>query len=367
LTGADRLGAALSGDWDRVGPLGPVDLDAVLADARAHRVDLLLAAGAGGTGAPWPDRLREDMRQRLREAAAVTSARVHSLKRLLEALADRSIEVLIVKGVALANTIYPSPHLRPHRDIDLLIRAEALERAEEALFATGWQRELEPDGEKMTSQRHYRSAAVVTDYVDLHWKVAIPHVFADMLEFGELAARARPVPSLGRGARVPADEDSLLIACLHRVAHHQDGLDLLWLWDIHLLVQRLDDRAAEAFAERASRARMGAIAARGLTLARHYFRTALAPGLVERLESAWRGEPSARFLGGGFRQIDLLRSDLRTLPDWGSRLGLLREHLFPPRRYMKSLYRQCPAPLLPLAYCHRIVRGAPKWLKRPGL
>ena len=33
--------------------------------------------------------------------------------------------------------------------------------------------------------------------------------------------------------------DALFVACVHRVAHHDDAIDLLWLWDIHLLASRL--------------------------------------------------------------------------------------------------------------------------------
>jgi hypothetical protein len=31
---------------------------------------------------------------------------------------------------------------------------------------------------------------------------------------------------------------------------------------------------------------------------------------------------------------------------------------------MRIKYARCPALLLPLAYFHRIVRGAPKWFER---
>jgi hypothetical protein len=33
---------------------------------------------------------------------------------------------------------------------------------------------------------------------------------------------------------------------------------------------------------------------------------------------------------------------------------------------MRSAYPLCPGTLLPLAYVHRIVRGAPKWFRRPS-
>ena len=42
----------------------------------------------------------------------------------------------------------------------------------------------------------------------------------------------------------------------------------------------------------------------------------------------------------------------------------LREHLVPPRAYMRAKYATWPEWLLPVAYAHRAVRGAPRWLRR---
>ena len=75
-------------------------------------------------------------------------------------------------------------------------------------------------------------------------------------------------------------------------------------------------------------------------------------------------EASVRFLAGGLSQADILRSDLASL-GWRRGAALLREHLFPSPAYMRSLYAGWPSVLLPAAYLHRIVSGAPKWLRRP--
>ena len=48
------------------------------------------------------------------------------------------------------------------------------------------------------------------------------------------------------------------------------------------------------------------------------------------------------------------------------RLQLIREHLFPQRAYVRASYDRWPEILLPLAYLDRIVRGAPKWFRRPS-
>jgi hypothetical protein len=59
--------------------------------------------------------------------------------------------------------------------------------------------------------------------------------------------------------------------------------------------------------------------------------------------------------------VSLLKEDWRALDGVRPRLRLLREHLFPPVAYIRSIYPRIPAPLIPLAYLLRVLRGAPKW------
>jgi hypothetical protein len=74
-------------------------------------------------------------------------------------------------------------------------------------------------------------------------------------------------------------------------------------------------------------------------------------------------EPSAAFVGGNRALAEILLSDLRQ-GHWRTRVALLRELLFPGLRYIRKRYPGWPAPLLPLAYAHRIAHGAPAWLRR---
>jgi len=47
-------------------------------------------------------------------------ARVVELREVLAALAGAGLPVLLLKGAALAYTLYPEPHLRDRSDTDLL-------------------------------------------------------------------------------------------------------------------------------------------------------------------------------------------------------------------------------------------------------
>lgn len=58
------------------------------------------------------------------------------LGRVLEAFNEAGIDVIVLKGAALAQTIYPDIALRPMGDVDLLVKKEGLEKAENLLIQT---------------------------------------------------------------------------------------------------------------------------------------------------------------------------------------------------------------------------------------
>ncbi len=244
--------------------------------ACVNRVDVMLATILLPSLERIPAAAGRQVVSRLREAQVVEMLRHRELCRLAAAFKADDIDVLLLKGAGLAYTAYAQPHLRPADDIDLLIRRDALGMAERALLACGYERAHEPDAELASSQRHYvhREKKAILPWVDLHWRVANPQLFIDALSFDDAWASSVDVPSLGsHGARTLGVADALLLGCVHRVAHHQDRPDLLWLWDVHLLAQRMTFNDEELLLRRAEQNRMRAVAVRGLELARDRFRT----------------------------------------------------------------------------------------------
>jgi hypothetical protein len=346
--------------------LTPAQLDAIWDHATRTSVDELLAALVCRTDAPVSDVARQRAVQRMREASARELVRHHELRQIVAAFAAASLRVLLIKGAGLAYTVYPDPRLRPSDDVDVLVERQDVAATEAALFAVGYERCVEPDAELASTQRHYaRSGGAVEHSVDLHWRVSNRHVFADVVGFEEAWNESVDVPSLGPAARTLGTADALLLACVHRVAHHPGETDLIWLWDIHLLAGRLTGVQAETLLRRAAEKGMRAVLAHSLSVAASRFGTRGADVLLDRLAAGGAAEPSAAFIAARARQVDLLRTDLAAVGSARQRLRLLREHLFPGVAYMRAKYPAWPGPLLPLAYLYRIVRGAPKWFARP--
>jgi len=341
--------------------LSDAEFDGLWACASDHDLDLLLAALLWRTP-DLPDETREEASRRLGAAKLVEQLRHTELLRLLRALAPA--DVLLLKGAALAHTIYPEPHLRPRLDVDLFVRSEQVGEVHGRLVDCGYTRE--PAAALADFERSYTRVADSGFHhcVDLHWGVANLAPFARALPFDSAWQASIPVEALGPTARTLGHADALFLACLHRVAHHHDSLSLLWLWDIHLLAARLTDRDWAALVRNAQDTDLRAVTIRGLELSREKFATRIPTDVFDRLEPSGRPEPTARFLRR-LRLAEIAMTELEAMGSWRARLAFLLTNLFPPRAHMQTAYPGCPAFLLPLAYLHRIVRGAPKWLRRP--
>jgi len=184
----------------------------------------------------------------------------------------------------------------------------------------------------------------------------------DLLTGDDLLSRAERVAVPDGSMRVVSPVDALLIACIHRAAHHRDADDLIWIYDIHLIAGRLNAEDWARFVELAAERQVSQLCARGLQLSAHCFHTHIHEGVRDRLSG--KDEASSIFLRRDLRPIDGVVADLRVLSP-RQRAALLREHLFPPSSYITQKYRVRHRALLPMYYAYRVVVGAARFLRSP--
>lgn len=348
------------------GELAPIEdpscADTLVDGAIDHGVAGLLARATAGRERPG------HIHNRLKEYATgrtvITAIMDEELGRVLDALAASGVRALVIKGAHLAHAIYPSPALRPRADTDLLVPEEDRDLVPSALARIGYQRFQHVRGTVILGQFHFTRTdrAGVVHALDVHWRIAAPLVLANVLRFETLRSTAVPIPALGTHAHGPSLENALVLACIHLAAHHRRGAILLWLYDLRLLAQALDERQQSAFIDAAAASGVTTLCANALEDARQYFDDPSLASLAVRVAARGTGqkEPSARLLTLT-RRVDELLLDLTTPVTWRMRLTLLREHLWPDADYMSARGAQG---WLPLAYARRAVTGARKWLQR---
>ena len=350
-----------------VAPPTAANRSALLDLAREHRVERIAARAIRERGDQidiWFGHAPEELPDE-RSCAVLDMARVSELRTVLERLAHTpGIAPIVFKGAALAHSHYPDPWLRPRLDTDVLISPPHVATALAVFKALGYERAVGTSGALVSSQMALsRVDAFGIDHTfDLHWRIANPHVIASVLTHEGVARRAVQLPAAGPKARAAGDVDALLIACLHRAAHHRDCEELLWIYDIHLIAQRLSPDNWASFVAAARHGRVRALCRRGLTLATDRFASQVPDGVLQALDvEHGESEPSSVYLSKTLRLVEILRSDLKVLPA-RERVRLLREHLFPPAAYIRQRYRVTSTTAVACCYMRRIVGGLPKWL-----
>ena len=311
----------------------------------------------------WPQDICEALARDTRAQTATELLRQRELISVLDALAAEDIHPIVLKGTALAYSLYDSPASRPRVDTDLLIRRNDVDLVRRVLAGVGYTAPTHCDGDLLFCQFPLKKADEfgLVHTLDVHWKISTQSVFAEVLVFDEIAAVATPLPALGGHARAAGPLHTLLLACMHPVMHHRNVESLIWIYDVHLLASRLSEQEFEAFTELAVTKRVSAICAHQLGRARRWLGTRIPDSAMTRLAAREILEPSAAYLRPDRRWGDELISSIRGLPRWSDRLRLLREVTLPGPTYMLKAYGLTPsslgAALLPILYLYRLSSG----------
>jgi hypothetical protein len=327
-----------------------------------HGVAPLVHDRLAGAGETWP--ISASLRGIAIHAAAAESLRFEDLRALLDAFSTHGIRVLIIKGTGLAYDIYEVPELRPRGDTDLLIDAADCGAMRSLMHELGYESLLTSGDTLAVRQQSFTRHGHV---YDVHWDVTNSPVVRNALPLAELLSRAIAVPRISADAWAPSHTDALLLACLHRVAHHHDNERLIWLYDLHLLRERMSPNEHATFWRLAAKRRLVAICERSIALAEEWFECVSHDRAADWLRNAdrHRDEPSAAFLDRSRSRAAVLGGELKAL-GWLSRLRRLRELTLPPPAFIRQSFPGAPRVTLPALYLWRSARGVMRLFRRVG-
>ena len=332
-----RLARWLLGRWDAAtdGRLDEAALDLLLDLAWIEGVRVQACAQLAAVDGLAAQR-RQDCQDWVRQQAAATLGLQARLRAVLQCLHQADIPVLVLKGVALGQWLYPAPYLRESSDVDLLLASR-----DDALCAAAV---LEGLGYDMAHApgRFQHELACQGDGLpdlDLHWALSDWPVLDRLPDFDTLLASSIPLPGLGAGARGLDAPHALLHACVHRASNLSADLGdrLKWLYDLHLLAAVLDrDGGWPSFLAICEQAQTCGIDAEGLAAATALFGTPVPPAVSAALAAARIHEPLDATRLSDWRYIQKL--NFRALPGWGTRLAWIGGRLLPPAGHLRALY-----------------------------
>lgn len=169
----------------------------------------------------------DGVRQRLGKGSMISQFRLRCLQRALDesvaTLVQAGVQPMLLKGAALAATVYPAFSDRQMQDLDLLVPPEEVDRAWKALLAAGWV--VAGSGMRVPffEQHHHRPPLLAPwlghARLELHTRLfhgGGPFAFSA----DDLRREAATISVGGHAALVPSLEHSLLYLCLHFAWSH---------------------------------------------------------------------------------------------------------------------------------------------------
>ncbi len=203
----------------------------------------------------------------------------------IRALSDAGVDTCLLKGAALAVTVYDEPALRPMSDVDILVPPTELNLAVAALQGAGFQTSS-PFGPAERAEAHAAGFTNLTyGSIDLHWRSL--DVAASAAGDLGLWAASRPAVLGGAATRVPAFTDLLLHAC---VSGQRWGADQACRWVADALAILTHPGEAVDW-ERFEREAVDKREAGPVAEALHYLRTLGAPVSADVPARLARGRP----------------------------------------------------------------------------
>ncbi len=162
----------------------------------------------------------------LRKLGRVTAFHMSYLEQLVtasaKALDEAGIDYTLLKGAALACSVYGSFVQRPMVDVDILVEKNAGNRAVDALLSVGWVWRAEKPRDGDYSHYHHLPALVDANglvSVEVHTSM-LPPAAPFGITTEEVLASARPIRFRDSEIRVPDPLYLLLHGCIHFAWSH---------------------------------------------------------------------------------------------------------------------------------------------------
>ena len=192
------------------------DWDDTIREAELHGMAPYLHRQIRLAGAEVPGPYRRKLAALGLRHADALRIRTRALLEINEQLAGRGVQVLVLKGAALAHLIYEQPGLRPMSDIDLLIHPDQLEHASSIVAGLGYR---PSDGHPTPPDHHHlpsvsRTIDGLRVSIELHHDALAPDNIGS-IRLGALSEPARTFTADGATLHTLGHVDMLRHLCRH--------------------------------------------------------------------------------------------------------------------------------------------------------
>lgn len=285
---------------------------------------------------------------------------------LIKSFQDASIRFIVLKGFALAHSLYSSPMLRQRADVDIIIDVSDIDKVTKIFETNGYKNPRGWSPSELVGQfsmRKVLASGISVDF-DVHTQLSNDILIADSFSFDELLANSTNLDV--QDLPVFNKPYALLHAMLHMMHHRQHGdlIKLIWYYDIHLLLVNLSSSENEVFVVLCDKKGFGQVARAALFYTKQYFDSEALSKVLNRLEQLSYNERFSYLLQQNTPLTNLFQ-ELRKRGFSVRSLKLIQETVFPPIQELHVKYGKFPLGMAPYYYCKRIIFGSIKTLFKP--
>ena len=311
--------------------------------------------------AQLPERLLQKLLKNRRQSAIKEMYKKEHLLKTLDLLAEHQIRCLILKGTALAYSLYQKPYLRPRVDCDLLIARHDKQKLEWILNNAGFNRSPGISGTLISHQATYsQQQAGMHFHYDIHWKISNRNAYADRFVFNDLYQRRTKLDALSDQAYCLNKIDALLHAIVHYYGHiSKERERLIWLYDLHLFIEHFNTEDWQLVLKQSDQLGLDPMLLKSLIVCQQHFNSDIPETVVKQLgksKQTLTEIEQRRVSGEPWSRVEQFKSDWASLT-FSKRCLLIKEYLFPPAEFVLQQNNAGNIWLLPYYYIKRLVKG----------
>jgi hypothetical protein len=330
---------------------------------------------AGNLNTPIPEqksRAIVDFKKKIdsyyKHASAMTMFMDAEGSLVLRRLHAANINVTVLKGFALANTLYNHPALRPRTDIDILIHPRDKEAIKGIFQSLGYYNPRGWEPKSIINQFSMKKplSKGLNVLFDIHLKISNSKGIENILNYDELLTNV-DTSSL-QNINLINQPYALIHANFHLLNHRAAGdlVKLIWLYDIYLIIEQLDEKMRLDLLELIKVKGLATLVLFTLRLTNQYFPSQKLSDVIAVINSAEVQATANSSFDYLLRENEGFSGFLRTLKlttGLGNKLNVIKETVLPPPAEIYAKYGEHSGWPLSLLYLRRLLFGLIKYVK----
>lgn len=301
---------------------------------------------------PLPEPVRESLHNAYLNATARNMVMLHHAGSILQALTQQHLDVIPLKGLYLAEAVYPAIGLRTFSDLDLLVRRKDLDSALQAMQDIGYQLTSWYDPADPNHDIKHLPPLEKEGWplVEMHWSILEEDALFPV-DIDGIWQRVVPARVSGVDVLAMDTQDLILHLALHNTYQHKLRAGLRSLYDIAAIIHQHPDKIDwPILVGKAKEWKMERVLWLTLHLVKDLLGAEVPEAVLQQLEPQ---ESAAEVMAEARRQMQTLDSsgtaltpDLAALSQTGGiipRLKLIWNRIFIPKRILAREYNVDPA------------------------